>query len=469
MPFMDFLNQLAKGWNEGANQGLETDWATRQALEQKKKELETLFPIKLRQQGETLAQAEPFALRKIAASHVKPEDKETFHTVGKNLYSSKRGWIPGAPGGAAESPTQGINEIVGYDITKGPRADVPPAEQMEGFDQMAKPELMTAIKDRVKAGPTTNVTVQPIAGGNYGMRIAPASVPASDLNAWAQTETERLVNTEGWDRAAARLAVSNMVSEMLAKRAGLRQGETTQAQITTEFGTPANVDTVAAGKAKIAADTERAKSNVGFERPPTALPQPTGAPGTPSPIDQPPPGMNRQQTEAWQKSRAGAVADTLPASERARFSELYTLVDSIAELRKLTHDFDVETAGGWFGPIRGYVTGPFEESLTGSMSPEEVKARRVMYDMSDMLLRARSGAQINEQEYARLAKLLALPERPFNTAKARFEDFERQLLTIIKNRSMLQSAPAGNLPPPTRPIQTPENTLRFDNRGRRVK
>jgi hypothetical protein len=297
MPFMDFLNQLAKGWNEGANQGLETDWATRQALEQKKKELETLFPIKLRQQGETLAQAEPFALRKIAAAHppkTPTDEKETFHTVGKNLYGSKRGWIPGPTGATgAESPTQGINEIVGYDITKGPRADVPPAEQMEGFDQMAKPELMTAIKDRVKAGPTTNVTVQPTAGGNYGMRIAPAPVPAGDLNAWAQTETERLVNEEGWDRATARLKVSNLVSEMLAKRAGLRQGATTQAQITTEFGTPANVDTVAEGKAKIAGNVTTAQGTAGSNvELGLAPPAPPGSP------ERPP--MSRKGAEAYE-------------------------------------------------------------------------------------------------------------------------------------------------------------------------
>jgi hypothetical protein len=73
MPFMDFLNQLARSWNEGANQGLETDWATKKALEQKTKELETLFPIKLRQKQAELEQGEPFTLRKIAAQHLPKE------------------------------------------------------------------------------------------------------------------------------------------------------------------------------------------------------------------------------------------------------------------------------------------------------------------------------------------------------------------------------------------------------------
>jgi hypothetical protein len=328
--------------------------------------------------------------------------------------------------------------------------------------------VLNAARRVAGVGPGQRMQIGTGAQGQSMWHVADEPTPAGELSGLTRKRAiELAMKGVPWPTA-----MTQAIEESNTAAAGRTTAVTAagkQAGIDTEFGTPANVDTVAAGKAKIAADTERAKSNVGFERPPTALPQPTGAPGAPPPIDQPPPGLNRQQLEAWQKARAAAVADTLPASERARFSELYTLVDSIAELRKLTHDFDVETAGGWFGPIRGYVTGPFEESLTGSMSPEEVKARRVMYDMSDMLLRARSGAQINEQEYARLAKLLALPERPFNTAKARFEDFERQLLTIIKNRSMLQSAPAGNLPPPTRPIQTPENTLRFDNRGRRVK
>jgi hypothetical protein len=42
----------------------------------------------------------------------------------------------------------------------------------------------------------------------------------------------------------------------------------------------------------------------------------------------------------------------------------------------------------------------------GKAAPEEVQFRSALLDMSDLLLRARSGAQINEQEYQRLKALL---------------------------------------------------------------
>ncbi len=53
--------------------------------------------------------------------------------------------------------------------------------------------------------------------------------------------------------------------------------------------------------------------------------------------------------------------------------------------------------GGMFGALLEW---------TGTGSPEEIQFRRAVADVSDSLLRARSGAQINEREYERLKRML---------------------------------------------------------------
>lgn len=76
----------------------------------------------------------------------------------------------------------------------------------------------------------------------------------------------------------------------------------------------------------------------------------------------------------------------------------------------------------------GIVSGPIG-AVTQLSNPKEAAFRQLILDVKDSLLRARSGAQINEQEYARLAKLV--PD--FGDSEAQFKGKMESFKTSIKN------------------------------------
>lgn len=108
------------------------------------------------------------------------------------------------------------------------------------------------------------------------------------------------------------------------------------------------------------------------------------------------------------------------------------------------------TPGGIAGAVREFF---------GQISPEEVEFRKTLLDVSDMLLRARSGAQINEQEYRRLKAILAsLTDEPnvFVPAMQRFVRVSREqiddLLTVAtKPAAELRRGRARETPAASRP------------------
>lgn len=99
------------------------------------------------------------------------------------------------------------------------------------------------------------------------------------------------------------------------------------------------------------------------------------------------------------------------------------------------------------------------------ISTEQVQFSRVVSDLSDRLLRARSGAQINEQEFKRLQKILpelSLSEGPF---KARLASFKKELENIIATKKQVIRE-AGQRPlsldrptTSTRPVRQGVNSL----------
>ena len=106
-------------------------------------------------------------------------------------------------------------------------------------------------------------------------------------------------------------------------------------------------------------------------------------------------------------------------------------------------------AGAFAGNVRAFF---------GNISPEEVTFRNSLLDAADLLLRARSGAQINEQEYNRLKSVLPqLTDEPnvFLPALKRFSDEVRaQGLDTLKLGStsskelLKQREGTGTKPPP---------------------
>jgi len=134
------------------------------------------------------------------------------------------------------------------------------------------------------------------------------------------------------------------------------------------------------------------------------------------------------------------------------------LKDSFA---KLEGDPNVKTwnyvPGGLAGGVRQFF---------GNISPEEVKFRKTVTDLSDLILRFRSGAQINEEEFQRLKKtLFELMDEPqvFGPSLDRFlSTVGRQIETTLKTAStpaskLLQEREQGRIqilkmtPRPSRP------------------
>jgi hypothetical protein len=149
-----------------------------------------------------------------------------------------------------------------------------------------------------------------------------------------------------------------------------------------------------------------------------------GAAGRGSVIDE---AQSRKLAQVTNESRAKAIVqreeDPPQAADRNRMIQL----QSIERQGGIVRDtFRPEFVGKGFKAFSGelkkeyeaqekaaqsgkYASGALAGGLRkfmGKASPDEVQFRAALLDMSDLLLRARSGAQINEQEYQRLKSLL---------------------------------------------------------------
>ncbi len=76
--------------------------------------------------------------------------------------------------------------------------------------------------------------------------------------------------------------------------------------------------------------------------------------------------------------------------------------------------------------------------LTELMDSKEASFRQVILDVKDSLLRARSGAQINEQEYARLSKLVPDFTDSIAQFRGKMKSFETTFESIAKEREKAQ-------------------------------
>lgn len=114
------------------------------------------------------------------------------------------------------------------------------------------------------------------------------------------------------------------------------------------------------------------------------------------------------EIERSEKPLTGAAA--------AKVSELNTVLEMATDVATLFDPSFVGQLAGRLGGVRQF---------TGQISNEEVELRRVVSDIKDTLLRARSGAQINEREFARLSKLVPdVTDQP-NVFMAKLRGFVR--------------------------------------------
>ena len=106
--------------------------------------------------------------------------------------------------------------------------------------------------------------------------------------------------------------------------------------------------------------------------------------------------------------------------------------------------------GAFLGPMKGNeqyygFRRQFGTTIGQGVSDKEAKFRSALSDAADMLLRARSGAQINEQEYKRLAGLLPKATDEPQIFEANLSRFENQLRQSLTNRKKYENIPRSSL------------------------
>jgi hypothetical protein len=129
--------------------------------------------------------------------------------------------------------------------------------------------------------------------------------------------------------------------------------------------------------------------------------------------------------------QGGGVAPR-PINPSATEREKTAQYDVIREqIKRIKDDYKSKYVGLVSGQV-GKVT-QFKDS-------EEAAFRQVILDVKDSLLRARSGAQINEQEYARLSKLVPDFTDSESQFKGKMRSFEQTFESIAKQRAKAQSS-----------------------------
>lgn len=140
-------------------------------------------------------------------------------------------------------------------------------------------------------------------------------------------------------------------------------------------------------------------------------------------------GMIRAaEIEKGAKPLAGATAKSV--------AELNTTLEMIDDLESL---FDPR----FTGPIVGRAY-PVRE-ITGQVEPEEVEFHRLVADIRDTLLRARSGAAITVPEYNRLIKIVPDPNLPGNVFASRLRGFRRSVRQLRDQKLRVATTGRGQL------------------------
>ena len=115
-----------------------------------------------------------------------------------------------------------------------------------------------------------------------------------------------------------------------------------------------------------------------------------------------------------------------PSSERTQMNLLFDLKKKLRTVRGL---YKPEFVGRLEGPIGS------AKELTGiRINKDQVKFKQLVNTVADDLLRAKSGAQINEMEFKRLKELVPDVNLPDDAFMARFEQFYDNLDEMIDTR-----------------------------------
>jgi len=150
-------------------------------------------------------------------------------------------------------------------------------------------------------------------------------------------------------------------------------------------------------------------------------------------------------------TRPGAV----PAGEMEKRGMLQSMLSDAQRLQTLVGLLDKPTEAG---KQIGYWAGREQDiRSSGALAPLGVEAPpesvlemiHITDNISDMLLRARSGAQINEQEYARLRKLMPNPRTSPESFRANLSRF------IVETNNIMSARQGGEVTQPNEPAAAP--------------
>lgn len=149
----------------------------------------------------------------------------------------------------------------------------------------------------------------------------------------------------------------------------------------------------------------------------------------------------KQAMQGYAAAKAQVEAKPLPEGTQKRIEALRSLKRNILTVEA---NFSDKFVGKGFQGEPGVIAGEIRD-ITGRATDQEVIFRRSLNDVADMLLRARSGAQINEQEYGRLTKLLPrLSDEP-TVFKAALQRVVHDIEASVKDAATLAMTEKGAL------------------------
>jgi hypothetical protein len=136
----------------------------------------------------------------------------------------------------------------------------------------------------------------------------------------------------------------------------------------------------------------------------------------------------------------GTPLNPRTAGERKDEGNLSVMLEDIGTLNRLA-----DTHKDAIGPVQGRVAA-LKRATVGTGDPEVNELFRISDNLADQLLRARSGAQINENEYSRLRSIVPNPRGPEDKFFSDLQGFRSEMERIIQER--FQAPQSGGAPPP---------------------
>lgn len=167
----------------------------------------------------------------------------------------------------------------------------------------------------------------------------------------------------------------------------------------------------------------------------------------------------------WKKveKAGGGVTINMPkAAPSGERESLNKLFEFDSQLERIEKSYDPK----YVGRVQG-VVGAVKELTGVKADKKESEFRQVTRDISDTLLRLRSGAQINEQEYQRMLKLVPTANLPEQVFEARL----KSLRTAIKDSISIRRGTmedSGFVAPSGGKSAGGVTVLKFDSEGNMV-